>query len=185
MQTLNVLKTTLILILILFVQGSTFVIDPAKNAVWHNEKGLFYLRFENYYGAIEEFKIAIALNHKSEASGAFYNNLGSTYYKLGVYESASKCFQKALSFNPNFIQYYQNLIDTYKIQKKLTKVIKDYEKMVKKDPYNSRLHLMLGLIHKKNNNKIEAVRYLSEFKRLEPDLEVTKQIDIMLRGLRN
>jgi tetratricopeptide (TPR) repeat protein len=184
MQNLNSLKIILILIFVLFIQGSTFVIDPAKNAVRHNEKGLFCLRFGNYYGAIEEFKLAIALNHKSEASGAFYNNLGTTYYKLGVYEPASQCFQRAITFNPNFIQYQQNLIDTYKAQKKLNKVIKDYEKTVKKAPYNSRAHLMLGLMYKKINNKAKAVGHLSEFKRLEPDLAVTKQVDEMLREMR-
>jgi len=184
MQALKFFKIILILILIPIIQGSTFVIDPAKNAVWHNEKGLFCLRFGNYYGAIEEFKIAIALNHKTQASGAFYNNLGTSYYKLGVYELALQCFQKAIGFNPNFIQYHQNLIDTYKAQKRLGKVIKDYEKMVNKDPYNSRAHLMLGLIYKKNNNKTKAVMYLSEFRRLEPDLDVTKQVEVMLKEMR-
>jgi len=56
--------------------------------------------------------------------------------------------------------------------------------MVKKDPYNSRAHLMLGLINKKINNKAKALIYLSEFKRLEPDLDVTKQVDAMLREIR-
>jgi len=182
MQILNALK--IILILITIIQGSTFVIDPAKNAVWHNEEGLYFLRLGNYYGAIEEFKIAIALNPKTEAAGAFYNNLGSVYYKLGSYETASQCFQKAVNSNPNFIQYYQDLIDTYKVQKKLNKIIKSYEKIVAKDPYNSRAYLMLGLIYKNINNKTEAAMYLSEFKRLEPDLDITKQIEIMLRELR-
>jgi len=181
---IKIFKIILILVFIPIIQGSTFVIDPAKNAVWHNERGLFFLRFGNYYGAIQEFRIAIALNHKSEASGAFYNNLGSAYYKLGNYEPASQCFQKAIKFNPNFIQYYQNLIDSYKVQKKLSKVAKDYEKIIIKNPYNSRAHLMLGLINKKINNKSKAIKHLSEFKRLEPDLDVTKQIDSMLREMR-
>lgn len=185
MQRLKIVKIILILIFIQVIQGSNFVIDPAKNAVWHNEKGLFCLRFGNYYGAIEEFKIAIALNHKSEASGAFYNNLGSAYYKLGAYDLALACFQKAIIFNPDFIQYYQSLIDIYKVQKKLDKVVKKYEKIIEKNPYNSRAYLMLGLINKKNHNKAKAIMYLSEFKKLEPDLDITKQIDEMLKELKN
>jgi len=184
MQILKAFKITVILFFIIFIQGSTFVIDPAKNAVWHNEKGLFCLRFGNYYGAIEEFKIAIALNHSTQASSVFYNNLGSAYYRLGVYEPAAQCFQRAISFNPNFLQSYQNLIDTYKSQEKLSKVIKDYEKTASKTPYNSRAHLMLGLIHKKLNNKSKAVMYLSEFKRLEPDLDITKQVDSIIKEMR-
>jgi len=183
MQGLKCLKIILILILIPLIQGSAFVIDPSKNAGWHNDKGLFCLRFGNYYGAVEEFQTAIALNHKSEASGAYYYNLGSAYYKLGVYEPASQCFQKAIGYNPNFIEYYQSLIDTYNAQKKLSKVSKQYEKIISKDRYNSRAYLMIGLIKKKTNNKNEAVKYLSQFQRLEPDLDVTKQIDVMLRDL--
>ena len=183
MQAIRAAKIILILFLIQFIQGSTFVIDPVRNSVWHNEKGLFCLRLGNYDGAIEEFKIAISLNHKSQASGAFYNNLGSVYYKLGAYKPASECFQKAVSFNPNFIEYYQNLIDSYKAQKNLNNVIKDYEKMAAKSPSNSRAYLMLGLIYKKINNKAKAIIYLSEFERLEPDLDITKQVNAMRKEI--
>lgn len=184
MKILKPFKMILIMILLLLVQGSAFVIDPAKNANWHNERGLFFLRFENYYGAIEEFRLAIALNHKTQASGVFYNNLGTAYYKLGVYAPAAQCFQKAISFDPNFVQYYQNLIDTYKSQKKLNSEIKKYENKVKKKPNNSRAHLMLGLMYKNSKNNAAAVYNLREFKRLEPDLDITKQVDVMIKEMR-
>lgn len=184
MQGLRTLKILLLLFFTLFLQGSTFVIDPSKNAVWHNERGLFFLRFDNYYGAIEEFKIAIALNHESEASAAFYNNLGTAYYKLGGYDLSRQCFEKAVRLNSNFIEYYDNLIDSYKALKKINKVINDNEKAVNKNPYNSRAFLMLGLINKKQGNKDKAVMYLKEFTRLEPDLDISKQIDNMLREMR-
>ncbi len=104
----SITKTIIIAFLMLFIQGSTFVIDSSKNAIWHNDRGLFFLRMENYYGAVEEFKIAIALNHKSQASAVFYYNLGSVYSKLGVYELAYPCFQKAIKLNPDFFYYYEN-----------------------------------------------------------------------------
>ncbi len=184
MQALKQTKIFLILILMIFIQGSTFEINPTKNAVWHNEKGLFFLRFGNYYGAIEEFKIAIALNNNSQASAAFYHNLGKAYYKLGVYEVSSECFHKAINFNPNFLQYYQSLIESCEAQKITNKMLQKYQQIIDKEPYNSRTYLMLGLIHKKLGNKNKAIMYLSEFKRLEPDLDVTKQVDSMLRQLR-
>lgn len=184
MQNFKIIKIIVILIIIQFIQGSTFIIDPSKNAVWHNTRGLYFLKQENYYGAVEEFKIAIALNHDSEASAAFYNNLGYTYYRLGVYELATPNLEKAIKFNPNFIKYYENLINSYKAQKKLGITERNYQKIVAKNRYDSRAYLMLGLIYKNIGNKPASIMYLSEFKRLEPDLDMTKQIDKMLREMR-
>lgn len=172
----------------IFVNNSAiaaeFVIDASKNAVWHNERGLFFLRFGNYYGAVEEFRIAISLNPDSEASAAFYNNLGSAYYKLGMYKPAALSFKNAVSLNQNFLHYHQNLVDSYKGLNVLDKEIKKQEKILVKNPYNSRAALMLGLMQLKNNNRKKAVEYLSEFKRLEPDLDLSRQIDLLLKELR-
>jgi len=99
---MQALKVIILLTAMIFMQGSTFVIDPAKNAVWHNDRGLFFLRMDNYYGAIQEFKIAISLNRNTQASAAFYYNLGSAYKKIGVIELARPCFQRAVSLNPDY-----------------------------------------------------------------------------------
>ena len=52
------------LILLSFVTSAykkpeTFVIEPAKNAFFHNNLGINYLNEHCYYAAIQEFKIAI------------------------------------------------------------------------------------------------------------------------------
>jgi tetratricopeptide (TPR) repeat protein len=180
----NYLKLLVILIILPLVQASTFQIDPAKNAIWHNQRGLFFLRFGNYLGAIQEFNIAIALNHETEVTGVFYNNLGRTYRKLGVNQNALECFQKAISYDPNFLEFHLNMIDTYEQMGKLNSLIKGYENILAKNRYDSRAYLELGLIHRKLGNNDRAVGYLREFKRLEPDLDITKQIDAIIRELR-
>ena len=184
MQSLKYLKILLIILIIPLIQGETFVVDPVKNAVWHNERGLYFLKLGNYLGAIQEFKIAISLNDNTQASASFYNNLGISYYNLQVYNLASECFEKAVNLDPNFLRYYENLINSYEEHKVLDNVIKQYEDIIQKDRYNSRAYLMLGLISKKQGNKPEAVMYLSEYVRLEPDLNLTGQIEEILRDLR-
>lgn len=178
------IKILLIILAIPFIQAETFVIDPTKNAVWHNERGIFFLKLGNYLGAIQEFEIAIALNPNTQASASFYNNLGTAYYKLGVYDVALNYFQKAVNFDPNFLKYYQNLIDTYNAQKRLGNVAKGYEKILLKDKYNSSAYLMLGLINKQQGHTAQSIIYLSEYARLEPDLDLTKQIDLILKEMR-
>jgi len=185
MKFIKFCKVLLILILVPLVQGETFVINPSKNAIWHNEKGLYFLRFDNYYGAIEEFKLAIALNHETQASSVFYNNLGLAYQKLGYLSAAEGCFKKAVSLNPYFIEFYYNLAEVYKQQGALNKFINAQKQAIAKNPYNSKAYLTLGLIYKKQNNKAEAIRNLSEFRRLEPDLDITEKIDAILKELRN
>ena len=41
-----------------------------------------YLEEKYYFGAIKEFQIAIALLPNSQASAAYYTNLGKTYEKI-------------------------------------------------------------------------------------------------------
>ena len=74
------------------LQGAKFIINPTTNAVSHNEKGVRFLEDGYYAAAINEFKIAIGLNHESAASATFYNNLGLTYMRLRDYNSAITSF---------------------------------------------------------------------------------------------
>lgn len=174
----------LIVLLIPLIQGATYVIDPVKNAVRHNERGLFFLSNGNYAGAIQEYEIAISLNPDTQASASFYNNLGLVYHRLEAYNTALEYFQKSVNLDPAFLMYYQNLINVYFAQKTSDKIEKHYEKLIEKDRYNSSAYLMAGLINKKSGNKAAAIMYLSEYARLEPDLNLTVQIKIMLRELR-
>ena len=61
----------------------TFVIDATKNAYFHNNLGLNYLKEHCYYAAIQEFKIAISLNPNTQATAVYYNNIGDAYMAIG------------------------------------------------------------------------------------------------------
>ena len=174
-----------LLIFFVFIQGSTFVIDAAKNAVMHNEKGVRFLEDGYLASAIVEFKLAIALNPKSAATATFYNNLGTAYLRIHKYNWAASSFKNAISLNPNFLEYYKNLARTYKAQNLLSQEINKNIKQLKKDRSNSSAWLMLGLMYEEINYNYDALISFREFKKLEPDLILTKEVNNVINKLEN
>lgn len=177
------IKLFLFILIFIFCQGNTFIIDPAKNAVWHNEKGLSFFELGDYYAAINEFRLAIMLNPESEASAAFYNNLGKVYYKVGDYAAAEKSFRRATEIKPYYIEYCKNLIKSYEQMGILNQMTKKYEKSIIKDINNLHSYLMLGLIHKEYGNNNVAAGYFRKFVKLAPYLRISEQINRIIKGL--
>jgi len=180
MQKLRVLT---FIIALLLCQGGTFVIDPTKNAIWHNEKGMSFLDLKYYGAAIREFQIAILLNPESEASSAFYNNLGMTYYKIDDYNSAEKNFQRAFELKPFYLEYYKNFINTYKKRNLLGILTVKNTNALITDEKDIQALLMLGLIHQDLGNIELAAGYLRKFVRLAPNLSVSKQLKPAIKEL--
>ena len=87
---------------------ATYVIDPEKNAYHHNNLGVMYIEEKDYYAAIQEFKMAISLNPKTQATATYFNNLGRVYMIIGYPEMALDCFQNALKQYPLNFEYYKN-----------------------------------------------------------------------------
>lgn len=174
---------TLLLMLVSPVRAETFVIDATKNAIAHNEKGLFFMRLKYYPAAINEFTLAIALNPDSELTAVCYNNLGQAYMQIGYYDAAEKCFKNAVELKPYNIVYTENLIRISTKRNKTGSLKSKYEKMHLKDANSLQPYLMLGLIHKNMGNTGSAEGYLSEFVRLAPHLDITNEVRAVLKDL--
>ena len=100
-----------------FVSGyktlDTFVIDATKNAYFHNNLGLNYLKEHCYYAAIQEFKIAISLNPNTQATAVYYNNIGDAYMAIGYPDMAQQPYEDAIkqySLNLYITKIWQNVI---------------------------------------------------------------------------
>ena len=178
------LRFLLALVVYILLQGSVFVIDPAENAVWHNEKGVQYLNDGYISSAIDEFKLAVSLSPNSATSASFLNNLGIAYSKIHKYDWAIACFQKAINLNPYFIDYYKNLVKAYKSKNELINITIKYVKLLRKHNSDSKAWLILGLTYEELGYKDYAKKSLEQFKKLEPQSIITPGVDDIIKNLR-
>ena len=80
------LVSLFILFVLVFCSGYRkpyrYTIDAEKDAFYHNNVGLNYLKDRIYYAAIQEFKIAIQLSPNTQATAIFKNILTWQGYVL-------------------------------------------------------------------------------------------------------
>jgi tetratricopeptide (TPR) repeat protein len=159
----------------------TYTIDPVKNAYEHNNLGVNYVEEKCYYAAIQEFKIAISLNPRTQATATYFTNLGNVYMTIGYPQLALDCFKNAITqYNLNF-EYYQNLINCYKALNQIGKQLSIY-----KNKNDSPLDkVMLGLLYEENGDIRKAITVLDEFCTREPNLLITPAIKIHIQNLVN
>lgn len=155
-----------------------YTIDAEKNAFLHNNMGLRYIDEQNYYAAIQEFKLAIALNPNTQATAVYYNNLGEVYMKANFFKFAQDCFERAIVQYPLNFSYYQNLAKCYKAQGLTDSKINSYSKA--KPPLNM---IMIGLLYIEKGDKEHGIIKLDEFCMQEPDLIITGAVRNYLREI--
>lgn len=159
----------------------SYTIDPEKNAYEHNNLGIMYVEEKDYYAAIQEFKIAISLNPKTQATAVYFNNLGKVYMTIGYPELALDCFQQAVTqYSLNF-EFYRNLVDCYKVLDKIPEQLEIY-KTKNDSPYDK---VILGLLYEQNNEIRKAIFVLDEFAVAEPNLMITPAIKHYIQLLVN
>ncbi|MBD5403314.1 tetratricopeptide repeat protein [bacterium] len=159
---------------------ATYVIDPEKNAFEHNNKGIMYVEEKCYYAAIQEFKIAISLNPKTQATAVYFNNLGKVYMTIGYPNLALDCFQNALTqYSLNF-EYYQNLVKCYENLGQAQTQLRIYKS---KSPSNPLDKIVVALLEEHLGNKKKAVMLFDEFVSVEPDLIITPAIKKHIKDL--
>ena len=174
----------ILLLLTMFVSAyrkpDQYVIDASKNGAKHNDWGLRYLNEKCYYAAIQEFKIAISLNPDTQATAAYYNNLGETYMIIGFPDYAQDCFERAITLYSLNLKYYQNLVKCFKAQNLVPFKIDEYNQ--DGSPLNK---IMLGLLYAENGEIQRGVITLDEFVMSEPDLVITVAVKAYIKELVN
>ncbi len=88
--------------------------------------GIMYVEEKCYYAAIQEFKMAISLNPKKQATAVYFNNLGKVYMTIGYPNLALDCFQNAVTQYTLNLEYYKNLANCYKELKQLDEQLVKY-----------------------------------------------------------
>lgn len=153
-----------------------YVIDAVKNSNMHNNLGIMYMSEKQYFAAIEEFKIAISLNPESQASSAYYNNLGECFTIIGHPELATDCFERALKIYSLNLKYYinlaKNIIELKQTGQKLEQ-FKDFS-----NPYN---RIMTGVLYVESGDLQRGITILDNFTISEPKLIITPAIKAYIK----
>ncbi len=184
------MKRYLLLFFILILTGkpvfasagtiATYVIDPVKNAYHHNNLGIMYTEEKSYYAAIQEFKMAISLNPKTQATAVYFNNLGKVYMKIGYPDLALDCFENAITqYNLNF-EYYQNRVDCFKALNQINTKLSVYKSKKNINPLDM---ITLGLLYEASGNYKKAIITLDEFVMSEPDLMITPAVKFHIQEI--
>ena len=159
-----------------YKKPETFVIDATKNANFHNNIGINYMKEKCYYGAIQEFKIAISINPNTQATAVYYKNIGDAYMEIGYPNLAQQPYEDAIKqYGLNF-DYYQALVKCYKALNLVTTKIQEYSK-----GNNALNKVMLGLLYIENGDKKRGITILDLFTATEPDLLITPAIKYYLK----
>ena len=148
-----------------------YTIDAGKDAFYHNNVGLNYLKDRIYYAAIQEFKIAIQLSPNTQATAIFQNNLGETYNFIGYPDMARVCFEDAIKLYGLNFKFYLNLAECYKKLGITNTIIKEYS--ISTNPYDK---IMLGVLYILSGSTRKGVILLDELCSEEPDLLITPAI---------
>lgn len=149
------------------------MIDPTRNGIKHNNKGIMYMQEGYLPQAIKEFQIAIELNPNMETTGIYYDNMGICYMKLGIYKMAINCFELALKQNPMCFLYYQHLVEGFKYEKILEKKKKQYQQKIKNNYLNT---IVVALIEIECKEVDKGKRLLMEFIKNEPKIYISHSI---------
>ena len=148
-----------------------YTIQAEKDAYYHNNVGLNYLKDRIYYAAIQEFKIAISLSPSTQASAIFYNNLGETYNFIGYPDMAKKCFEDAIKLYGLNLKYYMNLVQSYIASGCAETKIQEYQNS--QDIYE---RIKLGILLIETGQTRRGVNILDEICNEEPDLIITSAL---------
>lgn len=179
---MRIKKLFLLLSIIIFTSIPTIadeVIRAKNNAYIHNNKGLAYLEEKYYFGAIKEFEIAIALNPDSQASATYYANLGRTYETIGYYDLAKPYYEKAISLNPLYFDYYLKMAKNYQKLGIVNKKIKEFENK-KYSPLND---VVIGLLYIQKGETQTGITILDDFINKEETLILSKGVKKYLQEI--
>ena len=153
-----------------------YTIDAGKDAYYHNNVGLNYLKDRIYYAAIQEFKIAIQLSPNTQATAIFKNNLGETYTYIGYPEMARVCFEDSIQLYGLNFKYYLNLAQCYQELGIVQTKINEYEKSA-----NLYDRIMLGILYIQTGATRKGINTLDEICQTEPDLLISSAIKQYLK----
>lgn len=113
---------------------------------------------------------------KKQTLGAYFSNIGITYYKQDKPGQAVFYLQLAVDINPASIEARNNLANIFAEQKQFDKALEHYLAALKTDPLNLATLFNLGTTYADAGKPEQAVEALLQVASLEPDNAATHKI---------
>ena len=171
--------------------AKTYPIEAEKNAQTRNNSGILYMKDKDYFAAIKEFKIAIAINPNRQTSATYYNNLGTAYLEIGKIQKehnlpkkgadyayfAQTSFEDAIKQDCMQLSFYKNLVSSFEVQGILASKRAQYASDTS-NPFNE---IIVALIDEKLGDKKNMQIMLDDFIASHPDLLITNALKTYLR----
>jgi tetratricopeptide (TPR) repeat protein len=138
--------------------------NPRDTETWFHLVVL-YDRVGMYPEEIDALKKVIAL--KPKEIGYAYEQLGTTYNRLGKYREATDSFLKAGHYSPKNPVIYNNLAASYGMTGKSNEQIAALEKAVSLRPHYSMARYNLGVVLLNKGRRAEALKQYNELKKFD------------------
>ena len=129
--------------------------DPGPDAVSANQKGLAHFK-HGYYDLVPR-------GRKAEA-----------HEELAL---AEKAFQRAITFNEDFIDAHRNLARLYYLQEKFEQARNEFAKIMRLDPGDIDSYVQMALAEIELENFQEAIRHLEAAKQQTDDPKIIRKLD--------
>ncbi|MCD8024785.1 MAG: tetratricopeptide repeat protein [Candidatus Gastranaerophilales bacterium] len=166
----------------------------AQNAAqMHNNLGTIYYKDKDFFAAIKEYRIAIAINPDSQTTAVYFNNLGKVYLLLGEIQKrnglplqgwddfsimAQISFEEAISKDCMKLEYYENLIKALELTGQIENKKQYYLSNRNKNPFNV---IPAALILSKEGDIQYANMLLDDFVTENPDIIISNDLKKIIK----
>jgi len=116
-----------------------------------------------------KYKEIVTMLEGRRLNDDLYNELGSSYLKLGDKDKAKLYYERALEFNPNNDGSLTSIGTVLFHQGKVDDAIKYYEMAIKVNPNNSDPYKNLATIAVKQKNYQEAYKQIMRYLSIDPE----------------
>lgn len=150
-----------------------------KNADAWFRKGYVLGEIEDYYGAIESFRVGLKYKPNDEVT---LFNLAINLEKINNFEESKKTILLLLQINSSYPEANSFLGYLYYKEGKYLEAIKIFDNLFKQSD-SATIPYYLSCIHSKLGNYKKSLKYLEEAIKLEPKLKDTAKTDNELNDL--
>lgn len=139
------------------------------NLIKHMHRGDTYLQQGNPQAAIDEYRIALALEPTASISASLFHNLARAYRQLGMHDVAISALQRSMRLQPQFERYFRDLLATYDEKGQTEKAITYLEHIVQDiNPDDTELWYLLGLLYMQQSQLAQAQGAFATYQKKAP-----------------